>query len=143
MKKKLLVVIAMITLLIMSGCGNKATVEDQIVDDNQVAEQAEEVQDNTEAFQDNTEAFQEEDVDLGELADKADQISEKDAKAIVLKHAGLREEDVEFTKFEKDKDDGIWKYEIEFISGDKEYEYDVRMSDGKILEYDVDSAIDD
>ena len=136
MKKKLLVVIAMITLLIMSGCGNKATVEDQIVDDNQVAEQAEEVQDNTEAFQ-------EEDVDLGELADKADQISEKDAKAIVLKHAGLREEDVEFTKFEKDKDDGIWKYEIEFISGDKEYEYDVRMSDGKILEYDVDSAIDD
>lgn len=130
MKKKLLVFMMMITLLMMVGCGSNTASEDQTAADDQVAEQTEDVQDDAA-------------VDIGEVADKADQISEKDAKDIVLKHAGLKEQDVEFTKFEKDKDDGVWQYEIEFVSGEKEYEYDVRMSDGKILDYDIDSVYDD
>ena len=137
MKRKLLVFMMMITLLVMVGCGSNTAGEDQTAADDQVAEQTEDVQDDADAAQD------EADVDLGEVESKADQISEKDAKAIVLKHAGLKESDVKFTKCEKDKDDGVWIYEIEFISGDKEYDYDVRMSDGEILEYDVDNAYDD
>lgn len=137
MKKKLLVFMMMITLLVMVGCGSNTAGEDQTAADDQVAEQTEDVQDDAEAAQDDA------DVDIGEVESKADQISEKEAKAIVLKHAGLKEKDVEFTKFKKDKDDGVWQYEIEFVSGDQEYEYDVRMSDGKILDYDVDSRYDD
>ena len=137
MKKKLLVFMMMITLLMMVGCGSNTAGEDQTAADDQVAEQTEDVQDDAEAAQDDA------DVDIGEVESKADQISEKEAKAIVLKHAGLKEKDVEFTKFKKDKDDGVWQYEIEFVSGDQEYEYDVRMSDGKILDYDVDSRYDD
>ena len=137
MKKKLLVFMMMITLLVMVGCGSNTAGEDQTAADDQVAEQTEDVQDDAEAAQDDA------DVDIGEVESKADQISEKEAKAIVLKHAGLKEKDVEFTKFKKDKDDGVWQYEIEFVSGEKEYDYDVRMSDGKILEYDVDSVYDD
>ena len=137
MKKKLLVFMMMITLLMMVGCGSNTAGEDQTAADDQVAEQTEDVQDDAEAAQDDA------DVDIGEVESKADQISEKEAKAIVLKHAGLKEKDVEFTKFKKDKDDGVWQYEIEFVSGDQDYEYDVRMSDGKILDYDVDSRYDD
>lgn len=144
MKKKLLVFMMMITLLVMVGCGSNTAGEDQTAADDQAAEQTEDVQDDAEAVQDDAEAAQDEaDVDIGEVESKADQISEKEAKAIVLKHAGLKEKDVEFTKFKKDKDDGVWQYEIEFVSGDQEYEYDVRMSDGKILDYDVDSRYDD
>lgn len=130
MKKKLLVVMTVFALLIMVGCGSNTVAEEQTSAGDQTVQQAEEVQEDAAA-------------DLGEIADKADQISEKEAKAIVLKHAGMKEKDVEFTKFKKDKDDGVWQYEIEFVSGDKEYEYDVRMSDGKILEYNVESAYDD
>lgn len=63
----------------------------------------------------------------------AQSVSLEDAIGIALAHAGIAREDARFTKTQFDNDDGVKKYEIDFIAGDKEYEYDVAESDGRIL----------
>lgn len=60
------------------------------------------------------------------------------AKAIALEHARVSESTVTFKETKKDIDDGIEVYEIEFFVSGKEYEYKIRVSDGSILEYDID-----
>lgn len=65
--------------------------------------------------------------------------TEAQAKAIALKDAGLNEKEVTFTKCKKDMDDGIKKFEIEFRTADfMEYEYEINVSDGTILEKSAD-----
>ena len=68
----------------------------------------------------------------------AAELTKEQALAIALDHAGLTEEQVTYVKVEKDFDDGRWVYEIEFREGRTEYEYEVRASDGKIVDYDKD-----
>jgi len=64
------------------------------------------------------------------------ELTAADAKAIALAHAGLTESQVTRLKAEKDRDDGIWVYEIEFRSGRMEYEYEIHAENGKILDWD-------
>ncbi len=71
----------------------------------------------------------------------ATQLSEADAKAIALAHAGLTEDQVRRLKVKLDRDDGILVYELEFLSGNYEYEYDIHAETGTILEWD--KEIDD
>ncbi len=66
-------------------------------------------------------------------------ISVDKAKEAALKHAGLAATAVTFTKAKLDKDDGKVKYEVEFYSGQKEYEYEIDAHTGKVLESSVDS----
>ena len=67
------------------------------------------------------------------------EITEDQAKAIALKDAGFNENEVTFIKCRKDMDDGIVKFEIEFRTPDfMEYEYDIKVSDGTILERNAD-----
>ena len=66
----------------------------------------------------------------------ASNITLEQAKAIALKHAGLSADQVRFTKAKKDHDDGRTVYEIEFEKGRMEYEYEISVSTGKILEWD-------
>lgn len=70
--------------------------------------------------------------------DKVGYISEKSAKKIALDKAGVKEDEVSFVKVELDMDDGIWRYEVEFKKGFKEYNAEIKADDGKILEWDVD-----
>ena len=56
------------------------------------------------------------------------------AKAAALKHAGLSASSVTFTKAEQDWDDGHLEYDIEFRSGDWEYDYTVSAS-GAVLDW--------
>lgn len=56
------------------------------------------------------------------------------AKAIALKHAGISSSDAVFTKAKLDTDDGIRTYEIEFVSGDREYEYEINAYTGELLD---------
>lgn len=72
----------------------------------------------------------------------ATEITEEEALAIALADAGFKEADVTIVKVAKDLDDGITKYDVEFISGDKKYGYDIKI-DGVILERDIDSTFDD
>ncbi|MBQ9960656.1 MAG: PepSY domain-containing protein [Firmicutes bacterium] len=64
------------------------------------------------------------------------------AKSIALQKAGVASSDATFTKAKLDKDDGVYVYEIEFISGAYEYEVEINATSGKVLDYDIDS-IDD
>lgn len=58
------------------------------------------------------------------------------AKSTALSNAGKSSSQVTFTKAKLEKDDGIWKYEIEFISGNFEYEYEINAENGKIISHD-------
>ena len=61
------------------------------------------------------------------------------AKAIALKDAGLGS--ATFTKAKLDTDDGVKIYDIEFRSGNMEYDYEIDAKTGTILE--KDAEIDD
>lgn len=61
------------------------------------------------------------------------------AKNIVLSDAGVSAADVVFTKAEKDKEDGIFVYEIEFYTADTEYEYEINASTGAIYKKEVET----
>ena len=63
------------------------------------------------------------------------------AKSIALAHAGVQAADARFEKSELDRDDGIFKYEIEFHVNNTEYSYDIHATSGKILDFEKD--IDD
>lgn len=65
-------------------------------------------------------------------------ISVEDAKAIALKKAGLREEDVVFKKAKLEHEDGRLVYDIEFdLYGQKEFEYEIDLYSGSILKEDI------
>ena len=68
-------------------------------------------------------------------------ISESDAKSIALGDAGLKSSEIRNYQIEKDNDDGITYYEIEFKAGNKEYTYEINAKSGKIIDKEVD--IDD
>lgn len=63
-----------------------------------------------------------------------------EAKAIALKKVSLSASQVKFTKAKSDTDDGILYYDIEFISGNYEYEFEIRAKDGKITDFDKEKA---
>ncbi len=65
-------------------------------------------------------------------------VSALDAKAIVVKHAGVEEDSVLLYQSEIDMDDGRKVYEIKFYSGEYEYEYKVDCTSGEILKYERD-----
>ncbi len=55
-----------------------------------------------------------------------------EAKATALSDAGLSASDVTFGRVQKDYDDGIQVYEIEFFSATMEYEYEIEAQSGRI-----------
>ena len=60
------------------------------------------------------------------------------AKEIVLAHRNLKESDVRFVKVELDEEDGRSVYEMEFLAGGIEYEYEIDASSGEIIKYEAD-----
>lgn len=68
-------------------------------------------------------------------------LTRDEAVALALADAKLSADDITRLKAKQDYDDGVWVYEIEFDQGQTEYDYEIRISDGKILERDID--IDD
>lgn len=61
-------------------------------------------------------------------------VTQEDAVNTALADAGFSAADVQFTKKELDTDDGVKKYEINFIKDGYEYEYDISADTGAILE---------
>lgn len=67
------------------------------------------------------------------------QISLDKAIDIALKDAGVKKADAKITESKADKYDRTPHYEIEFIANSKEYEYEIAMSNGKILKKEVEN----
>lgn len=70
---------------------------------------------------------------LKSVPDSDEYISEDKAKSIAFDHAGVKAEDVKFLKAEFDRDDLIVHYDIEFVSGKFEYEYEINAESGKVI----------
>lgn len=63
-------------------------------------------------------------------------ISADDAKSIAFDHAGVEAADVKYSKAELDSDDLIVHYDVEFVAGDYEYEYEINAESGNVIAYD-------
>ena len=55
------------------------------------------------------------------------------AKSVALAHAGIEASAVTFTKGKLDYEDGRQEYEIEFVTADTKYEYEIKADDGAVL----------
>lgn len=66
-------------------------------------------------------------------------ISEEEAKQIALNKAELTADGVFFDRVELEKDNGIWKYEIEFRKDRTEYDIDINAENGEIVSWEVDT----
>lgn len=66
------------------------------------------------------------------------EITAQQAEAIALAHAGLSSDQVTRLRAEKDRDDGLWVFEVEFRHGGFEYEYEIHAQTGKILSFEKD-----
>ena len=66
-------------------------------------------------------------------------ITEQKARDIALSDAGVKEKDVIFVRTELSLDDGRWEYEVEFYSGQTEYDYDIDAETGTIISVDRDA----
>ena len=67
---------------------------------------------------------------------ESNDIGEEAAKKIALEHAGIAEADASYLWVGRDYDDGRHEYDVEFFSGNKEYDYDIDAVDGTILSFD-------
>ena len=65
-------------------------------------------------------------------------ITEEQAKAAALAHAGLTEAKVTFVSVRLDYDEGQQVYEVEFYKENTEYDYEIDAMTGEIRAYDTD-----
>ena len=73
--------------------------------------------------------------------DASGEIDEATAKQTALDDAGLTADQVTFVKVEREQDDGVTKYEVEFYAKDTytEYDYEINAQTGAILAMDADA----
>ena len=74
------------------------------------------------------------DLGLPHREETGDQVTIDAAKAAALADAGLAVSDVTFTKEKLDWDDGIAVYDIEFLTADTEYDYEIDAATGAVLD---------
>lgn len=65
-------------------------------------------------------------------------IGAEKAKSIALNHAGVSASQASQLKVERDWDDGVLEYEVEFKANGMEYEYVIHGGTGQILKYESD-----
>lgn len=66
-------------------------------------------------------------------------IGQDEAKRIAFADAGVSESDTSRLKVEKDRDDGMLQYDVQFSVDEKEYSYDINGANGEILSADVET----
>lgn len=69
-------------------------------------------------------------------SDANDYISADKAKTIAYNHAGVNTANVKYAKAELDRDDMVVHYEVEFVAGKYEYEYEINAETGKVIAFD-------
>ena len=138
-RKRILLALMMVFAMLVAGCaGTTEETKQAPTDEGATAAQVEET------TQDQPETVTEEEVKEATTEakeNKAGEITEDQALDIALKHAGVAKKDTSLLQINREVDDGIDKYEIEFHVDKTEYSYDIDAKTGDILEYD--SEIDD
>lgn len=74
---------------------------------------------------------------------KAALLTEGEVRDIALKDAGFSLNAVENLHIEKEVDDGITKFDVNFRQGDYEYDYEINAETGKIIGFDKDFEKED
>ena len=64
-------------------------------------------------------------VSAGIAGDSGNYITEEQARAAALEHAGVAEADAQFLSVRLDYDDGRAEYDVEFLHGTEEYDYTI------------------
>ena len=72
-----------------------------------------------------------------ELPAAVQDIGHAKAKSIALNHAGVSENEAYDMDIELDDEDGILVYEVEFKSGNMEYDYEINAATGAILKHET------
>ena len=67
---------------------------------------------------------------------QGDLIGEDKAREIALEDAGLKEKEITLIKSEYEMDDGREQYDVEFLKGNQEYDYDIDANTGEIISRD-------
>ena len=71
----------------------------------------------------------------GALAQGA--VTLEQAKQAALNRAGVKAEEVQFTKAHQDYDDGRKVFELEFWKGNTEYDIEIDAAAGRVRDFDV------
>lgn len=69
-------------------------------------------------------------------------LTREQALQIALDHLGFRADQISRLRTEFEIDDGIPQYDVEFLQGDWEYEFEIHGENGTILSYDKDHKYD-
>ena len=67
------------------------------------------------------------------------EISEEKAKEIAFSHANISQENITNIQVEKDKENGIAIYSIEFYTDEAEYDYEISQTNGTIIKSEVET----
>lgn len=70
--------------------------------------------------------------------EETSRLTEEEAAAIALNHAGLAQTEVTHLRTRYDRDDRVPEYEVEFCQGRWEYEYEIHAETGVILSWEKD-----
>ena len=142
MKKALFILLAVVLTVSLAACvaapagqmGNTtaAPTQNPAPDPEQATAPVQE-QEATQAQKANEEPKPTEAPNTAKQPAKTEGITKADAKSIALKHAGLTADKIRDYDIEKDMEGGVLYYEIDFESGGYEYDYLIRVEDGKIL----------
>ena len=73
-------------------------------------------------------------------ANSKSEITSAKAKEIALKDAGVDAAKATFVKVESDFDDGVKKYDVEFVANGVEYDYEINAANGKISKREKEKA---
>ncbi|MBQ7011423.1 MAG: PepSY domain-containing protein [Clostridia bacterium] len=81
----------------------------------------------------------EEDREKTAVKEHTAKLTAEEAKAKAIAHAGVNAADARIIHAELDNDDGIPVYEVEFIVGNTEYDYEIHAVTGEVLSFETET----
>lgn len=146
MKKRVLIALAVLGTVFITACGGNESSASPSQDNGAAVVTPTVTQEATPAVTEEVTAAPTAEATAAPAADNGaskaqnntsgDDIGEAKAREIALADAGLAEADVTFIKVNLDRDDGRLVYDVEFYSGNAEYDYEIDAATGDIVGYD-------
>lgn len=131
MKRKIFIYTLTLCTLLLCACTNTQTPNNSTTQNNTT-----QTTDNAAPSTNTSQETQQPQTNTTQNNNDTNLISEEEAKAIALNHAGLTADQVNFIKSSLDRDDNTQHYDVEFYANDTEYDYEIDPRTGEILEYD-------